>query len=195
MRVFGLRMQVVGLTFLVVLGVALAAGQLLYERRVRSPLEEVLLQVDGVEAVTVEPGGSMRAVGPTHIRVRLSPDADLERAYGAVARAAADNLGSRLGRIELEDARSPELEETLREMRFAVEEAVATGSFQQMADTLRAVAAARSLDHFRVSVDRQFVYLTLARDGAYLHELVARTPYTAGGAATPGSRGEVSTHG
>ena len=195
MRVFGLRMQVVGLTFLVVLGVALAAGQLLYERRVRSPLEQVLLQVDGVEAVTVEPGGSMRAVGPTHIRVRLSPDADLERAYGAVARAAADNLGSRLGRIELEDARSPELEETLREMRFAVEEAVATGSFQQMADTLRAVAAARSLDHFRVSVDRQFVYLTLARDGAYLHELVARAPYGPGGAAAPGSRGEVSSHG
>lgn len=176
MRIFGLRIHIILLTFLIVLGGFLGAEYVRYESRLRPPLEQVLLSIPGVEAVEVEPGTGLRALAPIHVTVYLHKDADLERTWAQVQKTVGDMLGRRRGAVMLEDARDQELDDAWREMRFAVEEALATGSFRQMVQDIHQVAAARGLDRPRVSMDGKFIYVTVSRGDAYLHRVISREP-------------------
>lgn len=192
MRVFGMRVQIIGLTFLLIFGGALAAGQWAYEKRVRSPLEDSLLTVAGVESVSVEPAAGLRSLSPSDVRVRLSREADLEHVYLQLEQLAEEALGPRLGEIRMDDDRDASLEEALRAMRFSIEEAVVTGHFRRMSEDIAAIASEHALDDVRVSMDRRFIYLTLVREEAYLHHLVARDlvgPTSASGASAGANAG------
>lgn len=171
----------IAIFFVILLGGALTAGSVVYERGVRSPLEEDLLSLPGVEAASVEPDGGWRSVAPSALRVRLGTDADLEELYPRIEERVRAAVGSRAVPLILEDRRTPALADALAEMKFAVEEALATGAFRGMVEELDAIGAARGLDDVQIGIDRRFLYITLHQGDAYLHHIVPRSEDGAAG--------------
>lgn len=165
-----LRIPVIFLVFLLVFGVLFLGDHLVYERRVVNPLLNELEAVQGVAAVELAGRGDM-------LRVRVTPDEDVDlvRLYNELADATRKHLGARSEEIiELVDTRIPLLEQAYQEMRFAIEEAVATGRFTRLTDAIRMTAETYDLDNHAVYIDSDRIYLELESDRHRLLAVIAR---------------------
>ena len=72
--------------------------------------------------------------------------------------------------IELLDTRTPLLEEVYEQLRFAIEEAVATGRFTRLTASVGEAAQAFGLDRHAIYIDAERIYLELETDR---HRLLA----------------------
>ena len=60
------------------------------------------------------------------------------------------------------------------DIHYAVEEGLATGRFQLMADTVRRALAVRGIDDYQLWVDQQFVYLEMHYGSEHLYHVFPR---------------------
>lgn len=183
MKLFGWRIDVVLLAFAVGLMVALAGQQCYLWWQVEAPLVEELTALDGVEEVRLEtgPGGTQEAW------VVLGADVRLIDLYGPIAEQLEDRLGSD-AELVLVDRRSPELQEAWDALGFTVQEGAATGELDAMRRRVERWAAAKGLAS-QLFVDDQHIYVTLKKDGHYLHEVIGRQDVTKAGGLKLTTRG------
>jgi|SRR5690606_4406231 len=164
----------IALFFIILFAGTLTAGSIFYQQGVRSPLEAELARLPGVETAAVEPAGGWRTIAPTALRIRLERDADLEQLYPLIEDKIRAAVGHRTVPLVLEDGRTPALTAALGKMKFAMEEALATGAFRRMEEELHAIGEGQGLDEVRVGIDRRFLYVTLRQGDGYLHHVVPR---------------------
>lgn len=168
MKLFGLRIHVVFLVFVLGLAAALGGQRLYLRHQVEAPLAAELAALDGVEDVSLETGPD----GVYQVRVWVAPRVRLAEVYRAVRERVDGRLGPQAV-VDLRDRRSPELVAAWDAMVFALEEGAATGRLEAMRQRVEALAAERGVES-RLFVDAARIYVTLEKDGGYLHEVVQR---------------------
>ncbi|HEY8418731.1 MAG TPA: hypothetical protein VIK93_11940 [Limnochordales bacterium] len=165
----GFKLHIILITFIVCLSAALGVQHLAYSHRVVGPLEREFAALPGVTEASVVPSGDR-----TDVVLEVAPGADLPGIYQEAERLAQARLGSRLGRVQLADRRTPALVDAFHRMHLALQEGAATGHFTHMAQQLDALAAELPLTDYSVYVDDRHVYVVLVDEDGYLIERIAR---------------------
>ncbi|NLG80752.1 MAG: hypothetical protein GX492_13170 [Firmicutes bacterium] len=169
MKLFGLDVTKIILAFLVTFGILTGGRIAAYHVQVERPLESFLREHPDVVDWRLVRGGS----AGLEVRVRLREVGDIQATYMDLC----DGLARAAGRMPvlvIQDGRTRELSATYRRMRFAVEEAIARGTFQEMAKAIDSEAKEAGLDRWGVYVDSGNVYLQLHKGGHYLYEVIPR---------------------
>lgn len=171
MNLQGIKWPLVALMTIVTFGFLLGGFQLFKEQSIDRPLVKLFAEVAAVQDVKMEEGHEA-----TTIRVKLGPVDDLRKTYQDLQRRAGQIDGLGPHRIQVEDVRTPELQQAFDRLHFAIQEANATGAFTKMARDIDEMAPSLGLDKHRIFVDEQRIYVALYRGGAYLYEVVPRVP-------------------
>lgn len=176
-----LHLPAVGGFFLLFLALALA-GQGLYEERwVWQPLTIEMERVAGVEQVEID-----HEQQPPMIEVRLQANVDLPQVYRRLESVASRRLGPATNggvakyAIAISDQRTPQLMSAYDHLRFAVEEAIATGRFTGLTVSVARAKEEAGLSQAEVWVDRENVYLHLKDAKGWLYAVVPRSRGTPG---------------
>lgn len=185
MKLFGLDVTKIILAFLVTFGILTGGRIAAYHVQVKRPLEAFLRERPDVVDWRLVRGGESAGL---EVRVRLREVGDIQATYLDLCEGLARATG-RTPALVIEDARTRELSATYRRMRLAVEEAIARGTFREMAKAIDSQAQEAGLDRWGVYVDSRNVYLQLHKGGHYLYEVIPRQePLTSRGDAGLGSR-------
>lgn len=172
-RMFGRPLQIrwVTLTAAITLGVLLLASLLYQEQAKAAPLERDLSGVPGVVSVAVE-----RASGRWHVRVQLGAVDLFPATYRELREQADRRLGPDQYDLELVDRRTPELEQAFYQVSYYVEEGRSRGDYAEAARQVEAAGKRLGLDHARLYVDAEFLYLELARGDGVLYAVMPLRP-------------------
>lgn len=172
----GLRLPVIIVVFVAILALTLIGDHLLYNRRVATPLTHALKELAGVTDAWLDGRGQM-----AHLYITPNGEVTLGRLYPELLRIVEEYLGSDgEERLRLVDTRTPFLERVYQEMRFGIEEAIATGQFRALPRDLEDIARKHHVEQHLVEIDSRNVYLHLLHDGASLYAVIQRPPYTVG---------------
>ncbi|MDI3280379.1 MAG: hypothetical protein QJR13_03315 [Bacillota bacterium] len=163
------KVSAVAASFLVALLLLLAGEQVFYRWEVQRPLLASLRALPGIEGAALARSGE-----EVLLRVRLGKAIDLPATYQALTAASRRFLKDERFALQLQDTRTPYLQETLRLMQYGIQEGIATGRFREMASTLEGLALQRRLEHYRLDVDAENVYLALGKEGHYLYAVFPR---------------------
>ncbi|MEW6727250.1 hypothetical protein ACP3TJ_08445 [Desulforudis sp. 1088] len=169
MQWYGLKIKIVILTFIFGLAVFLG-GNFLYDKYgSNQSLRQDLSANEYVESFELEDQGAFVLV-----TVRMRPNDNLMREYRALERGIETGLNGRPYRLVIEDTRDKALSDVLYESQYAIHQAIAQGSFPEMArvieENARGAGAAA-----RVFVDNKYVYVQLeGRNGSFLLEVIPR---------------------
>lgn len=169
------RIAVILLIFVISSGFFFLGDHLVYERRVVGPLLADLRALPGVEQAAIEGRGDA-------MRVLVTPGDEVEilALYTSLAEVTRKHLGAHSEElIELVDTRTPLLEKAYQQMRFAVEEAVATGRFTQLTASVGHTAELYGLDGHAIYIDAERIYLELEDDLDRLLAVIPRERGTA----------------
>lgn len=109
-------------------------------------------------------------------RVKLREVKDLMVAYRTLEEQTANLMKGRPFRIVLEDERDEELSRAYYRIHFSIQEALATGEFTKMAETVERLTGEMGIRYHRVYVDDRNVYVQIHANGRYLYEVVPRQP-------------------
>jgi hypothetical protein len=165
----GLRWPVVLAALAVTVGVLFGAGSAVKSRKVDEPLTQLYGGSPLVESYALE-----RRAGEYRIKLRLKETPDLAQAYHTLDEETGKILSDVPYRIQVEDRRSPKLEQTFGRVNLYVQEALVTGQFAAMADKVEQEAARAGLSA-RVAVDEERVFVQIHDRGDYLYSVVSRT--------------------
>jgi len=80
--------------------------------------------------------------------------------------------------LVLLDSRTPRLQVLFEDFQFSIQEAISTGSFEEMHQTVRKIAEAENVN-YKISVDSYNVYVQLRDQKGYLYEIIPRWPQLA----------------
>lgn len=150
---------------------ALWFGQVLYERYyVHAPLQEALLQVDGVVAVEIT---------QDQVEVKLAQISDLSETFTQIRKVT--EASPYQGRIIIKDNPDPRLEATWDKMHLAIYEAASRANFQTMAATVARVAGVGGIDSYAAAVDNDYIYVQLSDGSHYLYRVIPRQTGGQGG--------------
>ncbi|OPZ65385.1 MAG: hypothetical protein BWY85_00605 [Firmicutes bacterium ADurb.Bin506] len=136
------------------------------------PIERAIAQIDEVVSCEVE---SVR--GGTVLTVRLKGVADLADTVNRIAQAASrGNRGASSHQLwlDIEGSPDPSMIRAMRELDFWVHEALATGKFTQLPRAATLIKASTAVDKIDVSVDSDYIYVSMANDGAEEYRLIPR---------------------
>lgn len=168
----GLRPGLAALVFLVTLG-ALVGGRVLARNlQVDRPLARDLGAIRGVRGHKL-----LEETDGLTLRLRLDRVADLESVAERALAVVEKHEGRPVLRMEIEDVRRG-LTGAYYELRFSLEEAVATGRYSMLRTELSVLAKRHGLDRARIYLDRRFIYVQLEKDGSYLYEALPRQDRT-----------------
>ena len=139
-------------------------------------LEEKFADIPGVAATAVDstPNG-------LSLTLELEKETELREAYRKILNLAAE-AGISFDAISIRDDRGPILSQTLYDIHYAIEEGIATGRFQLMADSVEDELAARGIDDYELWVDSQFVYLEMNYGPEHLYQVFPRGDFQLRGA-------------
>lgn len=165
----GLRIPVIIVIFVSVLGLAILTESLVHGRQVTSPLVSTLQTVPGVTDARVDGRGKSTAV-----HVHLADGIDLITVFPQLIAIKERYLGPGMGNLHVSDARNEKLTRVYYDLRFQIEEALATGHFTRMASEVAEAALMYSLTDHHIFMDSDNVYLQLHQGEAYLYEVVPR---------------------
>ncbi|MCR4403278.1 MAG: hypothetical protein NUW12_10995 [Firmicutes bacterium] len=170
MKLFGLDARKIAAAFFVTLAVLTGGRIAAYHIQVERPLEALLEGRSDVAAWRL-----VKSDGPTDVEVRVVLR-DVRNIQTTLLDLGEDIAGMTRGafRLVVEDTRNAELTETYQRMRLAVEEAIARGTFREMAQEIESQAIEAGLDRCGVYVDSQNVYLQLHKGERYLYEVIPR---------------------
>lgn len=166
MDIKGIRIGVVLIAFVLTLSIGFGVQRVAHQHRVIAPLYERFQSIDGVQDLEVEE--TQRGIG---LVLQLGPISSLEKVIGLVRQEA---VNARLvGDITIVDHADSRLETIYHDMHFAIEQAVVTGDFQEMAARVADIARERHVEH-RLTVDRDYVYLQIMDGDRYMYQVVSR---------------------
>ncbi|MGQ9778275.1 MAG: hypothetical protein ACUVRM_00155 [Bacillota bacterium] len=165
-----LRLGPVFAVFALTLAVLLAGQDLLRYLGFRRPLARELHAIRGVKSFTLHET-------PAGLTVEVSLDrvADLEATAEGVLTVVSARARRPVATLVFRDRREG-LGEAYYELRFTLEEAMATGSYGKLRPELARLAEKYGLTKARVYPGRDFLYVQLERQGAYLYEALPRNP-------------------
>ncbi|NLG84764.1 MAG: hypothetical protein GX493_09225 [Firmicutes bacterium] len=166
----GLRLGPVFVVFALALAVLLAGQSLLRYLGFRRPLTRELSAIRGIK------GFSLRET-PDGLTVEVTIDRvdDLEATAEEVLSVVSARARRPVAALVFRDRREG-LGEAYYELRFTLEEAVATGGYGKLRPELARLAEKYGLTKARVYPGRDFLYVQLERGGAYLYEALPRNP-------------------
>ncbi|MFZ5897738.1 MAG: hypothetical protein ACOYU7_00880 [Bacillota bacterium] len=169
MQWFGLKINIVILTFILGLAVLLG-GNFLYDKYgSNQSLRQDLSENEYVESFKLEDQGAFVLV-----TVRMKPSDNFMKVYQALERDIEIGLNGRPHQLVIEDTRDRTLSDVLYKSQYSIHQAIAQGSFPEMARVIE--ENARGADAVaRVFVDNKYVYVQLeGRNGSYLLEVIPR---------------------
>lgn len=156
------------LTVLVVTLCILLGGQHLYESYyVNNNLRDEIGQIVKVEEIRIE-----KQEDPPTVYLRAPEIENLRKDYLNIEKTVDRRLGADY-RIVLLDDRTPELESLYEKCSFIIQEAIATGSYQDMEQQIGKMAKENGV-HYRLFIDSSAIYLELRDERGYLYEVIPR---------------------
>jgi len=187
----GIRLPVVIFSLLAGLVVIFGLQWVYQKYSFQNPINAVLSSNEAVESFRVTTEGRL-----VKVTLSIKGDANLMQSYKEVQRELALKMGRRQFYIELEDSRDNDLQQLWYKCQFAVYQAVAQGSYQNMADTVNREAGAAGAEA-RIYIDQKNIYIRLKKGGRTLDEVIVRdagqvdgniqAPLTGGGASAQGN--------
>lgn len=162
----GFRIKIVLLVFIITLSLALGVQYLSYQKRVIEPIIRVFSEIDGVIQIETE-----RQHSGIKLIIALGDCDRFDQVMHNIL-SAAERFDSLL-KIEIKDAASSRLEQIYHEMHYAIEQAVVIGDFREMAVVIEEIAQQNNIK-YRITIDREYVYLQLHEADNYLYQLICR---------------------
>lgn len=164
----GLKIPVI--IFALLAGLAVIFGvQFIYEKySFQNPLQATLSNHEAVESFQVNTENKQ-----TKISLTLKGDADLMQSYNTLLEEIASKMGQRIFYLELLDSDDADLQQVWDNSQFAVYQAIAQGSYQDMADIVKWEAELAGVEA-KLSMDQQNVYIRLKKEACILDKVIAR---------------------
>lgn len=150
----------------------LLSGQFFYEKYViKDGLYKKISQVSSINDVRIA-----KHEAPPTVYVSLNQNDDLQTVYNNIEKIVQQQLGTEY-KLVLLDNRTPRLKAVNELCQFPIQEAIATGNFQEMRQKVKKIAEEKHID-YSISVDSYNVYLSLKDQNGYLYEIIPRYPLT-----------------
>ncbi|GAW91542.1 hypothetical protein [Calderihabitans maritimus] len=169
MLVHGLKIPVIILTAILTFGLLLG-GQWLYTHyQVEQPLAAQLERVNGVDDYYIQKKNAKLLVS-----VSLAPVNNLMHTYREIEQAVREVFPGKSIELIVKDRRNKLLERAWYESQFAVHQAVAQGSYVEMARVIEEVSNKYNIERYAVNIDQDNIYVQFHKDEVYLYEIVSR---------------------
>ncbi|MCR4426871.1 MAG: hypothetical protein NUW23_11920 [Firmicutes bacterium] len=169
MKVFGMDAKVILVSFGVALALLFAGREVVTRTSISVPLERTLRPMQEVRSYSIEQTSYGRV-----LNLELGEVDDLRETMKKVQGALTKISGGNDIEIRIVDSRDEVLSDVFHRMHFTIHEAIATGSFADMAREAESLAEAAELSYVRVVVDECNVYVTLRHGHNALYEVVPR---------------------
>ncbi len=156
------------LAAVVALAVLLGGQGLAKTMRVDRPLARELSSIDGVRRYALEDGAE-----GIRLELTLGRVPDLEQTIAKVLAAVGERRREPVAEIAIRDQRQG-LNGVYYDLRFSLEEALATGRYTALRGDLDRLASRYRLDRARIYLGRQFIYVQLEKGPAYLYQALPR---------------------
>lgn len=164
----GLKIQVIILSLLA--GVAIIFGiQWLYQKySFQEPLYVVLSKNKAVESFQINKDGRTMLIGVT-----LNYNADIMQDYKEIKKDINRAAGGRQFILSLEDNRDDALKKVWYKSQYAIYQALAQGSYQEMAEVINREARSADAEAY-IYIDQDNIYIRLKHQGKTLDEVISR---------------------
>ena len=181
MKLPDVNVKLVAASLVVALALLFGGNALVRMTRVSMPVERALRQVAEVKSYSIEstPYGAV-------LNVELGDVSDLSETVMKVTMAAAHLAGRDGVWIRIADSRDDTLRDVYYRLHFSLQEAIATGSFEDLERRAEQSAREAGLTGARVVVDSEYVYVSMSHGESQLYEVVPRRSHETG--AVPSSR-------
>lgn len=175
----GFRWELIALSAVLTLAVLSLAYYSYESMGVKRPLERTLLMDADVSAVEMrtERGGEV-------IEVTLSKVADLRATYSRIHSLVSDRMGSGAFTLDLKDKGDASLEDMYYSVHYYLEEASVRGNFGAMIEACEPILEGAGASDYRITVDRDRIYVQIESAGGYLYKVLERVPGWEGGGVT-----------
>lgn len=166
MQIRGIRLKIVIIVFGVVLSLALIGQHFGHQKFVVDPLQRLFSQVEGVNQVVVDESDG---------KIRLTISFDRSKELHLTLQEILDLVNRHKGDFEIliKDNPNQHLENTEYLLHFAIQEALQTGNFTAMANTIGQVATNNNVD-YRIDVNQKYLLLQLYDGDNYLYKVTSR---------------------
>lgn len=152
----------------IILTVLLGGQGLAKTLRVNRPLSRELRAIDGVHQYTL--GSSPEGI---RLDLTLGRVPDLEQTMVKVLASIAERRREPVAEVQIRDHRQG-LTGVYYDLRFSLEEALATGRYSALRGDLDRLASRYHLDRVRIYLGQRFIYVQLEKGPAYLYQALPR---------------------
>ncbi|MGI6548836.1 MAG: hypothetical protein ACOX4Q_02195 [Syntrophomonadales bacterium] len=164
---FRIGMAVIALA--VTVAICLGGYHLYKEYGIKKPLTEALLQIDGVQKVSIQEEKDSQV-----IMLTLKNDADLKAVFQNANEIAVQKMSDKPYSIEIDDNPSPDLSSLYDDLELGIHQGIANSSFIWLSEWIDDKTASKETE-YRIQVDNRNVYLTLrSKDNHYLTRIIER---------------------
>jgi hypothetical protein len=168
-----------GCIALVITVACLYIGQALWQNyAVDLPLGNALNGIDGIETVTWENSNSVNDT--VNIGVILKNTENIKKTYDEMNNKIQQTLKGRPYTLEIDDNRSPELEQTYYDLHYYIQKAIVDGDFPLLEEKVQEKAKFAGISA-KLYVDEQNIYLQMVKDSSSLYSVTARNIDKIGG--------------
>ncbi|SDE19068.1 hypothetical protein [Sporomusa acidovorans] len=170
---------VVGGVALVLTLIVLFSGQFLWNKyAVTNPISKMFQNVNGVESVTV--GQQSNNNEKIKIYVKLNHVSNLQTLYSEIVDGLKQMDNGKKYDIVIQDNRTPELEEFYYQIQYYIQEAIFTGNFASMAESVGIKANNDGVTE-KIYIDADNIYLQLVKGNAAMYMIIPRNNNGQGG--------------
>jgi hypothetical protein len=173
----GFRWEYVALAAALTLAVLSLAYYLYQNVGVRMALERALLADPDVDSARIFKDGGTQVV---EVALRKAPD--LSVVYARLYSMAKHRMGDGAFRLQVNDRRDSPLQETYYSIHYYLEEASVRGNFGSMIEACSGVLYRAGISDYKITVDKQRIFVQIARGESYLYQVLDRSPGGEGGA-------------
>lgn len=175
MKLPDVNVKLVAASLAVALALLFGGNALLRMTSVSIPVERALRQMAEVKSYSIE-STQYGAV----LSVELGDVSDLSETVMKVTMAAAHLAGRDGVWIRILDSRDDTLRDVYYRLHFSLQEAIATGSFEDLERRSEQAAREAGLSGARIVVDSEYVYVSMSHGASRLYEVVPRRPHETG---------------
>ena len=168
----GLRPGLITVAFAMALAGLIGGWSLAHNLQVEKPLAGQLKALPGVRNYRITPA----ADGEQRLELSLERVPDLEQLMDRVAATIGKYQKAPIGEIVIHDARAG-LEQVYYQLRFSLEEAMATGRYTRLRSDLGDLSRRFGLHRAQVYLGQRFVYVQLEKGPKYLYEVLPRAAW------------------
>lgn len=168
MQWHGLKIPIIILSLLAGMAVIFGVQWLYQKYNFQEPLNAALSGNKAVESFQVQNKGRTMEVS-----FSVSYDGDLRQTYQEVRQELSRTMGKRYFDLVLTDDRDETLKQVWYNSQYAVYQAVAQGTYQDMAAVVNREALAAGAEA-KIYIDRENIYIRLKHQGHTLDEVIPR---------------------